>query len=167
MSAPLLIPVVLIWCVAVAWSDWRRRRIPNALLAAGLTSALLGLWFQGQTLFGVGPLSCLAGVLAGLLLMLPLHALGILGAGDVKLFAVIGALVGPSGLVVVWLVASLLAGLHAWLWLTAQRLMPHRVLVPAAGAFGRLPYGLHLAAGVAWIALQPGWTTRLSAFGLQ
>ena len=110
MHAHLLIPFVLLWCAAIAWSDWQLRRIPNSLVAAGFTVALLGLVFQGQTLFGIGPSQSLFGAAIGLLVFLPLYMLKIMGAGDVKLFAAIGALCGPWGLLPVWLIASLLAG---------------------------------------------------------
>jgi len=161
MHAHLLIPFVLLWCAAIAWSDWQLRRIPNSLVAAGFTVALLGLVFQGQTLFGIGPSQSLFGAAIGLLVFLPLYMLKIMGAGDVKLFAAIGALCGPWGLLPVWLIASLLAGAHAFAWISAKRFIPHLSTVPVVGAFGRLPYGAHLAVGVACITLQPELMTGL------
>ena len=146
---------VLIWCASVTWSDWTRRRIPNSLVAAGLGVAALGLVFQGQTLLGAPPVLSLAGALAGLLAMLPLYLSRTMAAGDVKLFAAIGALAGFWALLPVWLVASVLAGLHAVLLLSAKRLTPQYSATPALGAFARLPYGLHLAIGMACVAIRP------------
>lgn len=165
MQAHLLILLTLVWCVAIAWSDWQSRRIPNSLVAVGFVVAVLGLVFQGHTLFGVTPLLSLAGAVGGLLLMLPLYATRVMAAGDVKLFAAIGALFGFWGLLPVWLVSSLFAGAHALVWITLQRLLPQHVATPMLGAFGRLPYGVHLAGGIACVALQPGLITALTPPG--
>lgn len=151
---PVLL-VVVVWCAAIVWFDWTRRRIPNFLVAAGLCIALLGLVFQGQTPFGAKPMVSLAGAAAGLVVMLPMYALRVMAAGDVKLFAAIGALFGFWALLPVWLVASLLAGGHAVLCVTTRRLVPQHTVTPALDAFSRLPYGVHLAAGIAVVAIQP------------
>ena len=44
-----------------------------------------------------------------------------MGAGDVKFFAVLGVLLGPAALIPVWLIASLLAGMHAIVWYLQRR----------------------------------------------
>jgi prepilin peptidase CpaA len=165
MNTTLATILVLLWCVAIAWSDWQRRRIPNSLVVAGLTVAVLGLVFQGQTLLGASPALSLAGAVAGLLLMLPLYATRVMAAGDVKLFAAIGAMFGFWGLLPVWLISSLFAGAHALVWITAQRLLPQYVATPALGAFGRLPYGAHLAGGIVYVALNPDLIAALTPTG--
>ena len=66
MNLSLATILVLIWCAAIVWSDWQSRRIPNSLVLAGLTVAVLGLVFQGHTLFGASPLLSFAGAVAGL-----------------------------------------------------------------------------------------------------
>ena len=55
----------------------------------------------------------LAGLVLGLLLMLPGYGLGATGAGDVKLMAAVGALVGPSLVVSAFLFTSLAGGVLA------------------------------------------------------
>jgi prepilin peptidase CpaA len=75
--------------------DLRTRRVPNPLTlsiaAAGLALAMAGL--------GAGALSqALLGLTTGLVLMLPGHLLGATGAGDVKLFAALGTVLGPIGI---------------------------------------------------------------------
>jgi prepilin peptidase CpaA len=72
--------------------DLRTRRIPNVLTG---TMAGAGL---GLAVFGLGGISAGAAVLGcvvGLVLMLPGHALGATGGGDVKLMAAVGSLLGP------------------------------------------------------------------------
>ena len=54
-----------------------------------------------------------AGLLVGLLLMLPGHALGATGAGDVKLMAAIGALIGPWIVVKAFLFTAIAGGVLA------------------------------------------------------
>lgn len=86
--------------------DLRSRRIPNKLTAAmaaiGLALAVAGL--SGNTLTG-----SLAGLVLGLVLMMPGYMLGATGAGDVKLMAAVGAIVGPA-LVVSAFVCTAIAG---------------------------------------------------------
>jgi prepilin peptidase CpaA len=54
-----------------------------------------------------------AGLLLGLALMLPGHVIGATGAGDVKLFAAAGTLLGPAGVVFAFLYTTLAGGLLA------------------------------------------------------
>ena len=90
--------------------DIRSRRIPNWLTAliasAGFVMAVGGV--SGLTL-GQAALGCAA----GLLLMLPGHALGATGAGDVKLMAAVGAILGPSMIVTAFLATALAGGAFA------------------------------------------------------
>src|SRR3954467_3874877 len=73
--------------------DLYTRRIPNPLT---LGIAIAGLMLAAV---GSGPLSmtqAVVGFVLGLVLMLPGHVIGATGAGDVKLFAALGTLLGPS-----------------------------------------------------------------------
>ncbi|MGH8168186.1 MAG: prepilin peptidase, partial [Woeseiaceae bacterium] len=51
----------------------------------------------------------LAGLAIGLLMLMPLHVLGRMGAGDIKLLGVVGSILGAWGAVVAGL-ASMMAG---------------------------------------------------------
>ena len=68
-------------------------RVPNPLTIAiaALGCALAATHASGVTIGGA-----LGGFAVGLALMLPGHVIGATGAGDVKLFAAIGTLLGPS-----------------------------------------------------------------------
>ena len=92
----LTIPMLAILGV-IAWTDWHERRIPNTAVLALLLCALVQFvavrleFFQGlssgDVLINVGLFS---------LLLIPGFLLGIIGAGDIKLFAVLSLLLPPQ-----------------------------------------------------------------------
>ncbi len=90
--------------------DLYTRRIPNPL-TLGITIAGLMLAAVGS-----GPLSmtqALMGFVIGLVLMLPGHVIGATGAGDVKLFAALGTLLGPQGIVIAFMYTAMAGGILA------------------------------------------------------
>jgi len=113
---PGLVLAVLLACAT--WTDLRSRRIPNVLVCCGL---LAGLALQtsvtpGGGLFSVpfgaiGLLWSVAGIAVGLLMLLPMYALGAMGAGDVKLLAMIGGFLGPMDTIGAGLTSMLAGGL--------------------------------------------------------
>ncbi len=104
MSATLVtIALLLPLAVIITYHDVRYRRIPNAYVLAALVGgvAINGI-FGGLS----GLLASLGGCVLAFGLMFMLHVFGAMGAGDVKLFAAIGAvtsvyLVLPTFLIVV------------------------------------------------------------------
>src|SRR4030095_2903311 len=83
---------LVIGVLAATVIDIRTRRIPNVL--TGLMAATgIGLAAVGAN--GVSLAAAAFGIVIGFGLMLPGHALGATGAGDVKLMAAVGAIVGP------------------------------------------------------------------------
>lgn len=95
--------------VAVA-SDLATRRIPNVLtFGAALAALACHAWVSGWS--GVG--MSLAGWLVGVMLFLPVFALGGMGAGDVKLLGAVGAWLGPAATLWVALFSSLAGGVMA------------------------------------------------------
>src|SRR5438132_6745102 len=93
--------------MAAAAHDLRVGRIPN-LLTFG--SAIAACLFSGWSGGGAGIGASLSGWCLGLVLWLPLYALGGLGGGDVKLMAALGAWLGPSQVIPVSLYAAILGG---------------------------------------------------------
>lgn len=103
LHAPLTLLALVTLVLTAVVCDLRTRRIPNTLVAVGIA---LGLLFQivacmGGDHFvnsvgapGIG--SALLGGLTGLALFLPFYALRTMGAGDVKLLAMIGVWLGPQ-----------------------------------------------------------------------
>jgi prepilin peptidase CpaA len=90
---PLLLKVILIGVVVVAGIyDARYRKIPNWISLSGL---ILGLGMN-TLLSGRGGLeSASLGLGVAILVYMPLYLIRGMGAGDVKLMAAIGAIVGP------------------------------------------------------------------------
>lgn len=86
-SAALLVPLAVI----ITYTDVRYRRISNKYVLITLISGLIL-----NTLFGGfhGLLASIGGCLLAFVLMLALHIFGAMGAGDVKLFAAIGSIIG-------------------------------------------------------------------------
>jgi prepilin peptidase CpaA len=114
---------------ASAIVDLWSRRVPNkltlAVAALGLTLAALGL--SGHSL-----LAALGGLVVGLLLMLPGHVIGATGAGDVKLLAAIGTLLGPSGILVAFLYTAIAGGVLALIVAVRRRVLRESVERTAA-----------------------------------
>ena len=90
-----LLPVLAVLLSAqVAISDLYARRVSNRwLLCVGMVAlgGLLWMWAVRGAPF---PGMHLAGAVVGLAALLPFYALGWMGAGDVKYFAVLGLLLG-------------------------------------------------------------------------
>ncbi|WP_295993868.1 prepilin peptidase [Rugamonas sp.] len=171
------LPLLVLCCLlaAAVLTDVRSRRIPNKLV---LTGAAAGLALQtalapGDGLFtapfgGIGIALALAGLGLGLALLLPMYALRAMGAGDVKLLAMIGVFVGPRAVTGIWVCTLVAGGVLALLVSlrngtlkrmvnNSYHLMLHGVLGVVAGnaaridapanPSGKLPYAIALAAG--------------------
>lgn len=101
--------------LAICITDIRSRRIPNRLVLAGLTLALgwQALGAEGSGLFassGAGALGlgqAVGGAAAAFAVFLILHLFRVMGAGDVKLMAFLGAVFGLAA--TPWLILSIFA----------------------------------------------------------
>ena len=112
MPAPLPTLAVVL-CTLIIISDVYARRVPNACLLAAL---LLGAgWMLTRLLQGeAAPIgTALLGLLLGLVVLLPMYAIHWMGAGDVKFFATLGFLLGAKALLPIWIIGSVLVGVHA------------------------------------------------------
>lgn len=148
--------------------DFRSYRIPNWLTASGIVFALV---YNG--LAPVSPqqgfLWALEGMGIGFLLTLPLYVLKTMGAGDVKLMAMVGAFVGMPAVLYTVLASFIVGGLAAIayaLWHRAMGRMLGNVAAVAqnmmltvvggmrpeaqlqvGASIGKLPYGVSIATG--------------------
>ena len=90
--------------------DIRCRRIPNALTA---TMAGVGIGLAAAGISGISLGAAAVGLAIGFAVMLPGHVLGATGAGDVKLMAAVGAIVGPGVVVNAFLFSAVAGGVLA------------------------------------------------------
>lgn len=162
--------------IAAAVIDVQSYRIPNRLTVGGM---LLGLAWNTAAASAphMGFLLALGGLAAGLALLLPLYALRVTGAGDVKLMAMVGAFLGlPEILyaVVCTLIAGGVVAVVFALYRRAFRRMTGNVIEimqsmtfaalagyrPTPGlagltSIGKVPYGVSIAVGtLAWLAVR-------------
>jgi prepilin peptidase CpaA len=93
--------------VAIIYMDTRYRRIPNSIVIIALVGGI-----AVNTAFGgpKGLLLSLGGFVLAFALMLLFHLLGAMGAGDVKLFGAIGAVVGLSHVLPTLMVVAITGG---------------------------------------------------------
>ena len=106
----MTLAVVAIGVTVATFIDIRTRRIPNELTAA---MSGIGLAMAATGLSGISARAAIAGFAIGLILMLPGYLLGATGAGDVKLMAAVGAIVGPGLVVSAFLFTALAGGVLA------------------------------------------------------
>src|SRR5689334_14045450 len=103
---------------AACVSDLRTRRIPNLLVlitaVAGIVAAVLTKsWSAGLIESGTG-------LGTGLVLWVPFYAFGMLGAGDVKLFAAASTFLGPRSALEASVYTALYGGVLALGYMLAR-----------------------------------------------
>ena len=108
---------LVITVLIAAWSDLSTWRIPNRLIAASASAAILLALFAPD---GIGITACLTGGLAGLGIFLPVYMLGGTAAGDVKLMATIGMFAGPLLTVDLALMIFIVGGVWSLCFLLIQ-----------------------------------------------
>ena len=109
-SMDLLAWMAIVLGCAAAFDDLRRRAISNWITVTGVLAGLLYHTVRG----GIGGLgSAVAGMVFGFVVFLICYWLGGLGAGDLKLMAAFGAMLGPAGTFVAALLAGIAGGLLA------------------------------------------------------
>jgi prepilin peptidase CpaA len=160
--------MLLALLAAAAVCDYRTYRIPNLITGGGIVFALV---YNGA----VPPEMhadwtwAPAGMLLGFGAMLPMYAIRTMGAGDVKLMAMVGAFLGVSGTACALLFCMITGGLAAIAFASKNRVMG-RMLANAGGALramfwssvvngdprlhhgttqsvGKLAYGISIAVG--------------------
>ena len=109
-SSATALTILMMGVGASAAIDLRTRRVPNALT---LTLATVGVASAGLGLGGISLRASFIGMVMGLALMLPGYLFGATGAGDVKLFAAIGTVLGPSDTLTAFWYTAIAGGILA------------------------------------------------------
>lgn len=153
--------LVLVVCISL-YTDLRYRKIYNIIL---FPAFLLALSYNTLDSGVGGLLFSVQGATLGLVLLLIPFMLGGMGAGDVKLLAVIGAWQGPQFVWLCFLCTALVGGVIAVIQLTrtGRFIQTLKMIVlafipgmPKVNTFGTLatakageafPYGVAIAAG--------------------
>lgn len=173
---PWLLVSLLLGAVA---TDLRSRRIPNALVFAGTCLAFLvhtlALATEAPALAGARWWAPLAGWGVGLLALMPLYLVRALGAGDLKLLAMVGAFVGAPTVLAAALYTLLAGGVLSLLvmlgrgvaartldnlrflltdWALRARSGHGIAMAPLATTAARLPYAVAISAGTVVALLQ-------------
>jgi len=178
VAVPLALLATLLVCAAFA--DVRSRRIPNKLVLIGIALAIaahaIAMSIGAASPAGRAWWAPLTGLAAGFALLLPLHLMRAMGAGDVKLMAMVGAFVGSSTVLAVALYTLVAGGALALMFMlgrgvAAQTLanvrfmltdLVHRAstgqgarLAPLQTTAARLPYAVAIALGTGAALLWP------------
>ena len=144
--------------LTVVYTDWRWRRIPNAVtyptMALGLVlgaveSATGPFGFPGEVLGG-GLLDHLVGLVAAFVVSYPIFVGGWMKGGDGKLLMAVGALRGTAFLISAGLWGAVLGGVIAVAFIVLRRLVP--AATGGRSTFASLlhswiPYGVALGLG--------------------
>ena len=129
--------IALVLVIVAAVHDLREFRIPNRLIVAGIVAGLSVIVIRAFTGEYIG--NYILGTLAGLAGMIFLY----IGAGDVKLLAVIGMLTGLD-FVLQLMAVSLITGLFTGI----VELFLKKTREVSMGSNGIKAHGFHYAVGV-------------------
>ena len=109
---PIILQVVLAAVVLIAAeTDLRSRRIPNWLTLAGVVAGIVLNSFLNVDRFNWR--TALMGLGLAFAVYFPLYLLRGMGAGDVKLMAAVGALMGPSNWFAIFILSNVLGAIAA------------------------------------------------------
>ena len=123
MDARTFVAVIL-GCIA-AVDDLRRRVIPNWISVGAIAA---GLICHTAERGWAGLAASAGGAALGFAIFLVFYCLGGMGGGDLKLMAAFGALLGPQGILLAALLASIIGGLMAaasLIWDRRRRAIPY------------------------------------------
>ena len=141
VTAPFLAILLL-----AAFLDLLTKKVPNILILPSLLLALLLAYINGGEALLV---NSILGVCVGFLVLLYPYTKSLIGAGDVKLMAVVGAFLGPKLVLLAVLYTSIFGGLIVLIYLAYKGLLTesfHRVMSLQFSS-ARIPYACAISAG--------------------
>ena len=167
--------VLIALLVIAAVIDMKTGRIPNWLVFGGALYALVYNTMSPLYARDIGILFALGGLAVGLVALLPAYLFRVMGAGDVKLMAMVGAFIGAwatVGAVLATLVAGGVLALALAMWAGRTVRLLRNVAAVSRGTMvtmatgigglavhagpsaGKMPYGVAIAVGtIAYLVL--------------
>ena len=160
--------VLFVLLIIASVTDYRFYKIPNWLTVGGIAFALI---YNTAVPFNRdhGFLWALGGLAIGFFTMLPGYALKVMGAGDVKLMAMVGAFLGVTDALSAVLCSLIVGGVAAIVFALINKVFSRLlvnvksaaqlIMVSAMGGFkpdlqidkstsvGKLPYGICISVG--------------------
>ena len=119
MSIPWSFQVMLLLLILIAAAfDLVSRRIPNWLVATGI---LWGIVLNVILFSWPGLMAAVFGIGLAFLVYFPLFAVRGMGAGDVKLMMAVGAIVGPTNWLLLFVLTSALGGVFGVVLIVRRR----------------------------------------------
>lgn len=173
MNGYLNLGVVLVTAIG-AFTDFRSARLPNSLTYSALAMALL---LRGALMGWPGLKSGAIGIAIAGGLFCVLFAMGAMGGGDMKMMAAVGAWVGSAHVVTVIVVIALAGGVLALIstilnghllrtlrnivqlvmYRLSSGLQPHPEMNVQVPSSARIPFGVAIAMGTLFCALNFAW----------
>jgi prepilin peptidase CpaA len=175
LLAGVILCILSVLLLSAVWSDVKSRRIPNRLVFCGAALGLIlnavlpeGNGFVSNLPGAIGLQQALYGLGLGLGIMLPLYGMRAMGAGDVKLMAMVGAFLGPIAVVATILLTFIAGGLLTIAVVLKNRTMPQLIanvreilltsffklmmkepptLEPIPASAGKMPYAIAIMVG--------------------
>ena len=141
VTAPFLVILLL-----AAFLDLLTKKVPNFLILPSLLLAFpLAYLNGGADLL----LNSILGACVGFLVLLYPYSKSLIGAGDVKLMAVVGAFLGPKLVLLAVLYASVFGGLIVLVYLFYKGLLAQsfRRAMSLQFSNARIPYACAISAG--------------------
>lgn len=161
--------VLIALLVIAAISDYRSYRIPNWLTLGGIVFAVVYRSFSARTPVS-GFLDASGGFLIGFGIMLPFYVMRVMGAGDVKLMAMVGAFLGIQDTLYAVLCTFIVGGVAAIglallkktfvrMLINVRNVVQSMLVAASFGvkpdaqvsmvgqSIGRLPYGVSIGVG--------------------
>ncbi len=100
--------VLLLILIAAVYTDYRQNRIPNWIVVFGIISGFIISFIHG----GMGLfLEGLLGMVLPVIILYPVFMIGAIGAGDLKLFAVVGSYLGIKGITISFIIAFIVGAI--------------------------------------------------------
>lgn len=139
--------VLLMVVMAVAfYTDVTKKKIPNAV---SVPAALIGIGYHAAASGWTGLIFACIGTLASFLPLLLLYAFGGVGAGDVKLFAAVGAIAGTEYGLYCLMYSIVYGGVIGLVMLTVRKELHRRIWSTLRSYFCALVYRTSLDASEA------------------